>query len=188
MSNLVSESNIIGIGPRMLKAAERLAPLAGTLNGGIKPFYTKGGSSLSGAMNLVGSTVRNFKFANPIQTTMAAANQPQVYPITSGIWSWIGGLIAEQVGQEIKGDIGSFLGTGGRAAMKFGTTSAFMGILSGYFLEQGAGGGIVGDVWTGTKGLAGGGSQNYRLKQDNPDVVPQTMARGIVSPLKGTEY
>ena len=187
MSELVSTKSIVGIGPRLLNAADRLAPLAGTANGLIGPFMAKGGGSINGAMGLVGSSIKKFNFASPIKTTMAAINQPSVYPIASGLGSWAGGFIANQVGEELKGQIGGFLGTAGSAAMKFGVASAFMGILSAYFLEQ-EGAGIVGRVSGGIMGLASSGGQNYRLAQDNPDIVPDTMARGVITPLRGTSF
>jgi len=185
---VVSTQKIIGIGPRLLKAVDRLAPLAGTVNGLLKPFMLKGGGSAAGAVSLVGSSIRSFKFASPLTTTMAVLNQPAVYPVQSGVGSWIGGMIAEQIGQELGGQVGGFLKTGGSAAMKFGVSSAFMGILSGYFLEQRGGGGPLGTVATGITGLVGGAGQNFRLAQDNPDIVPSTMTQGVVTPMQGTEY
>jgi hypothetical protein len=119
---------------------------------------------------------------------MAAINQPSVYPIQDGVWSMLGGYLASELGQALGGSVGGFLGTGGSAASKFGVSSAFMGILSAYFLEQSSGSGIIGNVHTGIKGLASGGGQNYRLAQDNPDIVPSTMARGVVTPKYGTEF
>ena len=187
MADLVSTEKIIGIGPRLLKAADRLAPLLGTANGLIKPFMAKGGRSASGAMQVVSSSIKSFNFANPITTTISALNQPAVYPIASGIGSWIGGLIASEVGEEIGGQIGGFLKTGGSAAQGFGVASAFMGILSGYFLEQ-RGGGPLGDISTGVRGLTSGAGQNFRLAQDNPDIVPSTLTQGVVTQSRGTEY
>jgi len=187
MTDLVSEKKILGIGPRLLNAADRLAPLAGTANGLLGPFFKKGGGGVQGAVNLVGKSVKSFNFANPVTTTMSALGQPNVYPIASGITSWIGGLIANEVGKELGGDVGGFLGTAGSAASKFGVSSAFMGMLSSYFLEQ-TGPGIAETISTGIGGLKGSGSQNYRLAQDNPDVVPSTMSRGVVSTSQGTEY
>ena len=188
MSELVSTTSIVGIGPRLLNAADRIAPLAGTVNGLVKPFFAKGGSSISGAVNVAGAAVKSFNFANPVTTTMSALSQPSVYPIQSGIGGWLGGLIAKEVGQELKGTAGGFLQTAGSAAMKFGTSSAFMGILSGYFLEQ-RGTGLLGKGYEGVKGLTSGtGGQNYRLAQDNPDIVPSTMSQGVVTTNYSTEW
>lgn len=189
MVDLISEKRILGIGPRLLNAADRLAPLAGTVNGLVKPFFAKGGGGATGAINVVSGAVKSFNFANPLSTTMSALGQPQVYPIASGIVSWIGGEVVKEVGKELGGDVGSFLGTGGSAASKFGVSSAFMGILSGYFLEQ-RGTGIIGNVSTGVGNLnvGGGAGQQYRLAQDNPDVIPDKISRGAVVPSTRTEY
>jgi hypothetical protein len=187
MTELVSTQRIVGIGPRLLSAADRLAPLAGTINGMIRPFFAKGGGSIGGAMSVAGGAVRSFNFASPLKTTMSALNQPNVYPVASGLGSWLGGLISREIGQELGGQVGSFLGTAGSAAQKFGVASAFMGILSAYFLEQ-RGSGLIGRGYEGVKGLTTGAGQNYRLAQDNPDIVPSTMARGVVTAKYGTEF
>jgi len=189
MSKLVSEKKILGVGPRLLKAADRLAPLAGTANGLLMPFIAKGGGSAAGAVNVIKTGISGFKFRSPIGTTMDAINQPNVYPIASGVGAWVGGLIAEQVGQELGGSVGGFLKTGGGASMKFGVSSAFMGVLSAYFLEQGGGGGILARGVGKVGGLAMGAGQNTRLRQDNPDIVPDTRTSGVISMDIGrTEY
>jgi len=187
LTDLISEKKILGIGPRLLNAADRLAPLLGTVNGGLRPFMSKGGGGVGGALNVVKTGISNFSFDSPIDTTMAAINQPAVYPIASGVGSWAGGLIASEIGNELGGDIGGFLKTGGSASMKFGVSSIFMGILSAYFLEQKGGGGILSAPMNAIGGYVGGGGQNSRIKQDNPDMIPVRMQRGIVSGYGRTE-
>ena len=187
MGDLINEKRILGIGPRLLNAADRLAPLAGTVNGLVGPFFKKGGGGAQGAIQVVGDSVRGFNFANPLSTTMSALNQPGVYPVSSGIISWIGGEVVKEVGKELGGDVGGFLHTGGSAASKFGVSSAFMGILSAYFLEQ-RGSGIIGGVSTGIRGIATRAGQNYRLAQDNPDMVPASLSQGVITPIRRTEY
>ena len=190
---LISTPSITGMPGKLLSAADRLAPFAGTLNGLVGPFLKKSGGGLGGAMTTVTDGVKNFKFASPISTTMSAINQPDIYPIMSGVQSIVGGYIAEEIGKAVGGSIGGFMATAGGATQKFGVASAFMGTLTGYFLEQGAGGGPgEGIVNIGqraaTGNLGGGGGQDYRLSQDNPRVVPNTMSQGVVSTSTGTEW
>ena len=188
MSKLVNEKRILGIGPRLLSAADKLAPLAGTANGLLRPFLAKGGGSAAGALGVVKSGIRGFKFASPIDTTMSAINDPATYPIVSGIGSWIGGLLAEQVGAELGGQIGDFMKKGGSAAMKFGTSSAFMGVLSAYFLEQGAGAGPLNMGIGAVQSISGG--FNSRLRQDNPDINVDARQGGVIAmpAYGGVEY
>jgi hypothetical protein len=163
------------------------------LNGLVGPFFKKSGGGIGGAVSTVTNGVKNFKFASPIATTMSAVNQPDVYPIMSGVQSIVGGFIAEEIGKALDGKVGEFMETAGGAATKFGTSSAFMGILTAYFLEQGAGGGAAEGIVNVGQRLAGGGGtgsggQDYRLAQDNPNVVPNTMTQGVVSVATGTEF
>lgn len=187
MTELISTQKIIGVGPRLLNAADRIAPALGTVNGLVGPFLAKGGGSATGAVSLIGSSLRAFStgIPNPLSTTMSALGQPGVYPIVSGAGAAIAGMITEEVGKEIGGLVGGFLKTGGSAAQKFGVASAFMGIITAYFLEARGGGSRLFRLGS---GIASGAGQNYRLEQDNPDVVPNTMSRGVVSMRGGTSF
>ena len=189
MSKLVSEKKVLGIGPRLLKAADRLAPIAGTANGLIRPFMAKGGGSVNGAVSLIGESIKGFKFRNPISTTMDVLNDTSSYTLMSDIVGILGGLVAEQAGQELGGQVGDFLKTGGGAAMKFGTTSAFMNVITGYFLEQGGGGGgMIAPLAGKVGGLRSGAGLNSRVAMDNPDRIPDAKTSGLVSPMIGTEF
>jgi len=190
---LISTPSIAGIGPRLLSAADRLAPTAGVLNGLVGPFFKKSGGGLGGATSLIINGVKSFKFASPLATTRSALNQPDVYPIESGVVGIIGGMIADELGKALGGSVGGFLSKAGGASTKFGTSSAFMGTLTAYFLEQGSGGGAAEGIVNVGQRLAGGGGtgsggQDYRLAQDNPNVVPNTMTQGVVSVATGTEF
>lgn len=181
MSTLVSTSKVTGFGSRLLNAADRIAPTAGTVTGIIKPFMAKGGGSIEGAVGVIGSTITGFKFANPLSTTMSALRQPAVYPILDGVKSWLGGLIASEIGDQIGGDMGQVLQKGGSAAMKFGTAAASTSLILSYALEQAAGGGpgLLGfasavDSPLGSNFGTTGRKGRRMLRQDNPEVLGRT--------------
>lgn len=186
MSELVSTSRITGIGPRMLSAADRSAPLIGTVAGMWKPLA--GGGGIEGAVSSATAAISQFKFANPIHTTMSALRQPGKYAIYDGVKGWAAGAIAHAFGSELGGDLGDLLKTGGSAAAKFGSAAATTSLVVSYFLEQGAAPGLLGGV-TAFAGVGGGGglrgqgegTQAKRIRQDNPEAVGTVRRQGATS-------
>lgn len=189
MSKLISEKKIMGTGPRLLKAADRAAPTLGAVAGLVLPFAAKGGGSMQGAISLIKSSASKFNFTSPLTTIGKALGQPNVYPIQSGVGTWLGGIVASEIGDAVSGDVGDFLKTGGSAMMKFGVSAAFGGVITSFFLEQ-EGPGMLGGIAGVGAGLigAGGGDYTSRIRQDNPDQVQKVTAGGVTNKYQGTEF
>ncbi len=181
MSDLVSVSKIEGLGPRLLNFANRIAPGAGTLAGTLGPIMSKGGGSFEGGIDAAGRAVKEFGFASPLKTTLSALRKSDVYPVKDGVITWVGGLVANELGKAIGGTAGGLLETGGDATMKFGGAQAGSSLIVSYFLEQGAVGarGLLKNV---NVGGGGGSSTDGRdgrsmIRADNPEVQGTSLPR-----------
>jgi hypothetical protein len=152
-----------GVSSKVLQVGNKLAPMLGSIGGWLSAPRAAGGGAGEQLKWIMGR-LGKFKIADPMKTTAMALEQPESYPIASGISLALAGWVFKMAGEAVGGSIGTAGKGMGRMALNGGTALAINSLIASYIY-------LAPDNPHPKGGAGYGPGDRHTIDIDNPQVL-----------------